>query len=205
MRRVSSVLHPVGRHHPAVYWRRRVVLLLAVAAVAGVVWMLVGGGRADEAAATGQPPAPAPVAAATSEPTEQPTEQPTACEDAALDVAVATDATGYGPDDVPRLTLTVTNAGEQPCTVDLGSADAVELVVTSGSDRIWSSDDCQQAAEPRVVPLEPGAAEEQVVSWQRLRSAEGCPGELGDARPGTYQVTGRVGAVTSEPVVFTLT
>lgn len=214
--------------------RRIILLLALVAVVVLVVALTGGGkadaGGQDRAAslaaatdpapaATGAPEATAqPTDRATDQPSLEPTEDPTAgpeeqdetsapsatCEPAVLDVSVATDAVSYAPEATPRFTVTAMNSGDDPCSLDVGTSDAVELVLTSGDDRVWSSDDCQEAAEERIVTLASGEHEQQSVSWQRTRSAKGCPGNPGTPRPGTYQLTARVGEVTSEPVTFRL-
>lgn len=209
---MSTLLHPVGPHRPAVYWRRRVVLLLAVVAVVAVLWTLLGGGA--EAGQDGQEGAGATSSdTAASDTTASDTTASgtassggvgAACSPEDLSVTVSTDATAYGPDDVPRFVVAVASSATAPCTVDVGAADAVELVVTSGSDRIWSSADCRDSAPGDPVPLAPGATEDISVSWQRLRSTPDCADDLPDVRPGTYQVTPVVGGEAGEPAVFTL-
>jgi hypothetical protein len=91
-----------------------------------------------------------------------------------------------------------------PCTRDVGQA-AREIRVTSGNDRIWSSDDCSPGGAPMVVTLRPGAAPTTFsVTWSRKRSAAGCPAETKEAAPGTYRVTGRFGDLTSAGDTFRL-
>lgn len=208
---VGNLLHPVGPEPPAVYWRRRVVLLLLVLGlVALAVTLTGGGGRADAPAAQEQDaqeqsspdPAPRPEPApATSAPDEAAHEEAEPCAQEQLSVSVATDSSGYGPQAAPRFTVTAGNAGDAACAVDLGS---VVLLVTSGEDRVWSSEDCQDGGEERRVVLEPGAEEQQTVTWQRVRSAEGCPETDEELAPGTYQVRASVGEFASRATQFTL-
>ncbi|MFC5997418.1 hypothetical protein ACFP6A_01550 [Quadrisphaera sp. GCM10027208] len=200
---MSTLLHPVGPHRPAVYWRRRVVLFLVVVAVVAVLWTLLGGGA--EAGQDGQEGGAGATASDTaSSATASLGGVGAACAPEDLAVTVSTDATAYGSDDVPRFVVAVASSATAPCTVDVGAADAVELVVTSGSDRIWSSADCRDSAPGDPVSLAPGATEDISVSWQRLRSTPDCADDLPDVRPGTYQVTPVVGGEAGEPAVFTL-
>jgi hypothetical protein len=231
---VSSLLHPVGPQPPGVYWFRRALLMAAVLGIVSVVlWLTWGGTQAEGAAgaetsaARSAPDEQQPRAAATAapsadaagdsaaeragdaepaatSPSASATPEVTACAAPGLSVGVATDADSYGADAVPRLSVTIRNGGSTACTVDVGSPDAVEILVTSGDDRIWSSNDCQPAAKPSVVTLAPEAEEVLTVSWQRGRSAEGCPTGLSEPRPGTYQVTARAGKVSSTPETFVL-
>lgn len=215
---MSGVLHPVGPEHPGVYWRRRVVLLTVVAALMTVLVVVLTGALGDDGAAAAQD-APAASSVVTDQPAAEPAPEPTAapaaespapppvpqsCRARSLEVAVSTDAGRYGPEALPVLTFAVRNAGSEACTVDLGTPSATELVVVSGSDRIWSTDDCEPPAEARVVTLEPGQEDVQTVPWPRVRSAEDCPGELATPLPGTYQVTGRAAGTASESVAFVL-
>lgn len=211
----SPLLHPVGSEPATVYWRRRLVLLLAVAALVVLVVSLTGRGGRAGAVAGGGPvtggSAPA-AGAATATPAADPTasEPPTdpadapACEDGQLEVAVSTGAASYGVDAAPRFTLEATNTGDSSCSVDLALGDQVELLLVSGDDRVWSSGDCQDETGERVVTLQPGDADKQSMSWQRVRSDEGCPDDLPEPGAGSYEVTARVGAATSEPATFTL-
>jgi hypothetical protein len=206
---VSTLLRPTGPLPPGVYWVRRLVVLVVVAAlVAGLWWWLGGDDAPTEPAAGTSPPAtepatPSPGGTAsptTSEPTREP---PTDCRDRDVAVSVTTDAETYPPGRLPRFTLSVENTGESVCRRDVGPR-ALELVVTSGDDRIWSSDDCNPAGSSDVVRLRPGNAFAQTVQWARVRSAEGCPADQPEARPGQYQVVARNLELISEPAPFTL-
>jgi hypothetical protein len=90
------------------------------------------------------------------------------------------------------LTLTVKNTGTAPCRRALGPS-AVELLITSGSDRIWSSDDCSPGGAAGEVVLQPGGTQAATVTWPGTRSAPGCPSARPAAQPGTYRITARVG------------
>ena len=121
------------------------------------------------------------------------------------DMPVDADATAYPVEGVAKIGMTITNTGSEPCSLDAGSA-ALEMFVVSGTDRIWSSDDCQTAAESRVTTLAPGDAGmlASSVEWPLRRSAQGCPEGLAPLRPGTYQVAARAGEISSEPVAVQL-
>jgi hypothetical protein len=98
----------------------------------------------------------------------------------------------------------VTNQGPTPCTADLGQA-AIELLVVSGSDRIWSSDDCAPGGEAELTTLEPGKAVTRRATWDGRRSLPGCEGSKARAKAGTYRVTGRLGQLRVEGDAFRLT
>jgi hypothetical protein len=149
-------------------------------------------------------------------PRRHPTPQPTrrephghagragALPDDALEVTATADAASYAVGATARLELSVRNTGTVPCLRALGQG-AVELTVTSGADRIWSSDDCAPGGEPGEVLLEPGAVETARASWTTVRSAPECPPDQAQAQPGTYRVTARVGELRVPGASFTIT
>ncbi|NHC44215.1 hypothetical protein [Motilibacter aurantiacus] len=125
-----------------------------------------------------------------------------ACSDEQIEVTAKSDADSYPAGRSPRLTLTVRNTSESPCTRDLGSA-ALELVVESGPARVWSSDDCGARSGHTQRTLKAGESWSTSVTWSRKRSAPGCTGRA-VAGDGTYVVTARVGTATSEAARFLL-
>lgn len=209
---MSHLMRPAGRQAPSVYWRRRlaVLIMLAVLALVGFLLfrLLTGDGAQPDSSAGGTSGAAATTTAAgdataSGTPTATSGQTAPACDAAALQVTATADAGTYAAGVQPKLGLTIRNVGAAACSLDAGSA-ALELVVVSGSDRIWSSDDCQQDAKSNVTALEPGKELASSVTWPRQRSAPGCPQDLPEPKPGTYQLTGRVGDITSQPLAFTL-
>ena len=197
---------PVGPLPPAVYWRRRVLLLLAVLlVVAALAWLLGRGGGEDRlepaAAPTASPTATSP-SPSPSTPSPTPTAEP--CPDTALEVQATAAAADVPPGAGSVLTLAVRNTGTVPCRRALGQG-ALELVVTSGDDRIWSSDDCAPGGDPGEVVLPPGEVRSARATWPGTRSAPGCPADQPAAAPGTYRVTGRVGELRVPGMVFRVT
>lgn len=216
-------MRPVGTREPQVYWRRRVVALVALlVVVALVVWgvssaigalrggdepVADGGGTAQQPVtdpAADAQPSPDP-SAATGETAPAEGEVP-ACAAPGLVVAPTVDATSYALGSTAKVGMTITNTGTAACTMDAGSA-ALELLVVSGSDRIWSSDDCQTDAQSRPTTVEPGDAGvlASSVEWTLVRSAAGCAQGLPELKAGTYQLTARAGEITSAPVAFEIT
>ena len=126
------------------------------------------------------------------------------CPDSALTVTVATDARVYPAGTTPRLRITVANTGRTACRRDVGSR-ALGLVVHSGPDRVWSSDDCQQAPPLEVRTVRPGQSVTQSLSWPRRRSAPGCATPAtATAGAGTYTLAGHAGTAQSPVLVFRL-
>jgi len=197
-----GVLRPEGSLPARVYWvRRAVVLLLLVAvvvlAVVGVR-VLLGGGDDD----AGTPPASAPTTAPAGGQSGAEAASTPACDAAALGVTLAADGTVYGDGALPTFTLTLVNNGDAPCLVDAGEAQR-QILITSGSDRIWASTDCG-GTDPMPLLLAPGEPDERQVQWDRNRSVEGCATGQAAALPGTYQAVLTLAGVATPPVVFGL-
>ena len=225
-------VRPVGPLSERTYWLRRALLLVPVLLVLLLVRSCADGGDApdDQLAATRVPavvppsavplptvpPSPDVGAPPTTDPTttEPLTTAPvpapgepapvTACVPDALQLVASTDARSYPTSASPRLTLTVRNTGPAACAAPLGQS-AVELEVTSGPDRVWSSDDCDPGGAADPVVLAPGEAQALAVTWSGTRSAPGCPGDREQATAGTYRLVGRAGGLASAPAVFVLT
>lgn len=221
------LLHPVGPLPAGTYWVRRTVVVatLVVAVILSASWLGGGGnGSPDHRAGGGQgssapvgdatsttssaipDPAPAAVTAPTakSPPTAGPVvaASPAACASRSLSVTASTDARTYPTGVRPLLTMTVKNVGPVSCLRDLG-VGARGMTIRSGSDRIWSSNDCEGSGTA-LMTLAPGEKRSYAVRWSRLRSHRGClpPGPQG--RPGTYRLYTTVGTATSPPAVFSL-
>ena len=203
---------PVGPEPASTYWQRRAVVATGLVLVLAIGSSLLTGGE-DEPDELAQAPRPSPSAVTPSAPPSgtaapSPSPSPSAavaiCQPEALKIEALTDAESYAVGATPRLTLRVTNTGAAPCTRDLGQA-AVELVVFSGRDRIWSSDDCAPGGPKDVTTLAPGKPVAQRVTWNGRRSRPGCAGDKEQAAAGTYRVQGRVGQLREQGAVFRLT
>ncbi|MHA7273675.1 hypothetical protein ACX80Z_09600 [Arthrobacter sp. TMT4-20] len=215
------------RVSPKVYRRRRIVVLVLGLILAGVlVWggialagLIGNGANTDDAvsAPTGSAqPAPS---TSPSEPTAEVSEPAAPTESAAptvspspsepecgpelVEVSASTDADAYAPEENPVLTLTVTNTGDIPCPVNVGTSQ-MEFLVTSGEDRIFSSADCQEGAEDLNRDIPPGGSEEANFTWERNRSAPGCQAVEANPTPGFYNLTVTLGERTSEEATFEL-
>lgn len=198
-------LHPVGPLPASTYWRRRLGLLLGVLVLLLIARSCASGG--DEAPSAGQS-TPTPTATVTPGATPTATATPTGaaaplCADGDLTLTTTTDASTYPLGATPKITMQVKNTSAAACRRDLGSG-AVELLVFSGADRIWSSDDCTTAKATAVVTLPAGGAQSVVKTWPGRRSLPGCSGSKAAAEPGTYKAVGRVGTLRRDGAVFRL-
>jgi len=206
---MSSLREPRGPLPPQVYWRRRAVVGLGLIAVIVIVVLIIvrpGGGEPTGATSPDASPSASPVDDAAEEPADP--ANPNACTAEQVQVTAVTDADSYPAEQQPLLSLTLTNTGSAPCIATVGT-DVQEYVVTSGSDRIWSSKDCQTNPAPAEVTLEPGTPLSTTpFAWQRVRSEPGgaCEGERTAAIGGgaTYRLQVSIGGFTSEAKPFIL-
>ena len=202
---------------PAVYRRRRlfagVALLLVLGLIAGgvaTVTSLLGGteravSAQDSSQGSSTPGSTAqPGTTPSASPSATPSASPT-CEQKLVTVKAATNKTSYGADEKPVLSLTVTNGGKLPCKVNIGTSQ-MDFLVTSGSDRVFSSADCQAASTDLVKTIAPGKSETANFPWPRNRSVQGCEtvpdGSV--AGSGYYVFIAKLGAKVSPPTVFQL-
>jgi hypothetical protein len=127
------------------------------------------------------------------------------CEENLVTVTAATDKPAYGDGENPLLTLKVTNGNRVPCEINIGTSQ-MEFLVTSGSDRIFSSTDCQADATDLVKTIAPGQSETANFLWLRNRTVQGCaPIEAKPGAGGAYYVfTARLANKTSPKAVFQL-
>ena len=224
-------MHPSGPQPPRVYWvRRALVLVVVLVLLLGVRWLLGGRGSSDPAAlpdatkspAASQSPATSPTAtrsaSATAKPSTTPTPTPTAkpttkpttpaatpeCTNSQIAVTASTDAASYPVGSTPHLRMKIENTSKKACTRDIGAAQN-ELVITSGSSHVWSSDDCNPGGSPQVATLAPGQSYSVAVTWLGKLSQKGCPTGQPSATQGSYKLIGRNGTVLSASAGFALT
>ena len=205
---MNTVLRPVGSEPARVYWTRRIMLLVALIVAGTLVWTLVqGSGSSPEANAAGDTTASdeADDDDAPGQGDEQAaTSSAAPCTAANLELEIAAGRTTYPDGGRPSFAVTVTNTGNAGCTVDVGDASR-ELLITSGSDRIWSSLDCATGeGASRNLLLAAGKSDSHDATWERLRSDETCSDSLPEPRPGTYKAQVRLNGAESELATFAL-
>jgi len=89
------------------------------------------------------------------------------------------------------------------CTADVG-ARAMETVITSGQDRVWSTADCISGDGVDQRRLERGIPYVRNLEWDRRRSAQNCLAIRSLALPGTYVGVTHWGPLKSSKAVFHL-
>lgn len=152
--------------------------------------------------------APDPTPTETPTPTPEPEPTPTVCTDSEVVVNAVVDAESYSEGELPQFSVTLENTSDSSCIIDVGTASQVYTVM-SGSDTIWVSTHCQENSDSQVVELVGGKeVSAPAIEWSRERSSTGtCDDEnRTDAVAGGayYNLTVKVGGITSAPVYFAL-
>ncbi|MBD8101974.1 hypothetical protein [Plantibacter sp. CFBP 8775] len=182
---MSSLTNPRGPERPAVYWRRRLivfgVLLAVIVLVIVLIVRLASGPGTENTAAKTTPtptatpaPTPAPEASTTAPIDEAATTDPgsaAACTADQIRVEAVVNGTSFAADELPQLSLSVTNTGSAACTMNAGTSQQV-FTVSSGEEPYWTSTDCQTAPSDQQVLLEPGktVSSNPPITWDRTRS-----------------------------------
>ncbi|MFZ5847968.1 MAG: hypothetical protein ACOYX5_11345 [Actinomycetota bacterium] len=211
-----SVTRPRGPLPARVYWfRRLLVLAVVLGLVLGIRGLLGGGDEGKDQTPAAMPasavstPAESPTAVATADipradpqrprkpkRTKTPLPMPTGpCQDSDVKVVPTLVQRAYAGGDV-RLTLKLTTFQSPACNWEV-SPDSVAVRLTSGSDRIWSSQECGKAIPTTQVVLRRRPATTVDVTWSGRRSDAQCSRNTLWAEPGYYHVA--AAALGSEP------
>ena len=83
--------------------------------------------------------------------------------------------------------MRLTTVAAPACVWDL-SARSLAVKVTSGSDRIWSTQDCGDAVPKQSVVVRKDQPATVGVGWSGQRSDSGCTRSTAWAEPGYYHV-----------------
>jgi hypothetical protein len=93
--------------------------------------------------------------------------------------------------------LSLINGTEQTCIAGV-TRNNFELKIYSGSDRIWSTEDCRSAIKPISRKLASEHAVAWSLTWEGERSKSNCKSDHEALRPGTYVATAQLEG--AEPV-----
>ena len=194
---MSTIKNPVGPQPPSVYWRRRLLLLLVLVAVIVVIVLIIvrpGSGTPTSHPSGSNSGSPSATHSASSGSSS------TACDPSVITLTPITDAASYAAGVQPQLSMSITNSGASACTFDVGT-DAQVYLITSGSDQIWSSKDCQTAPSANKQVLQPGKTLSTTpFAWDRTRSSTTtCTGNRPEVTAGgaSYHLAVQVGAAKS--------
>ena len=95
------------------------------------------------------------------------------------------------PEQKTTFTLSLINGSATTCVVSV-TPKTFELKIYSGTDRIWSSDDCARAVKPRKATVKAEDALEWRMAWDGQRSRAGCRSRPEAPKPGTYFATAQL-------------
>ncbi len=218
------MIEPTGPQPASVYWRRRAIALGAsLVALLLTIWLVASlVGRSDaqptSQAMTSTPPSTPPSTAAPSSSSTAPPPPPAAppsptpppgppapCDDASITVVAEVGKPSYEVGGQPEFKILVSNAGQLPCTKDIGRA-VRELVVTSadGVTQLWSSNHCFVTEGSEVRIMQPREVFTYGLNWAGSTSDEGCRTHS-RVGPGDYLLVAKVAGKAGNPVVFRLT
>lgn len=194
-----------GRLPQRVYWIRRSVVLLVAALLVLAIGKVLGGSgsdpTADQASTTASSASPSASAGATraigpvaprstvaggvKAASKAPLLAPTGdCAADEVSVVPSVPKAEAGNPIVVHLTL----EGTQPACTFAVSPDSLVVKITSGSDKIWSSQDCPHAIAKGSVVVRSGLPADVPITWSGRRSDDECSNAAGWAMPGFYHV-----------------
>ena len=208
---MSTFRTPVGPQPPKVYWRRRLILGLGALAVIVIIVLIVGrlGSGSPSPAGSTKPgvlPSVTPSAAVSASAPASAQATGAACVPTKIKLLAVANKSTYGATERPQVSMSITNSGSVDCTINLGSTQQ-EYIITSGSETIWDSKDCQTAPVDTPVTLKPGVAvavPTTALSWDRTRSSKTtCDASRPPVTAGgaSYHLEVKVGALSSKSTV----
>jgi hypothetical protein len=161
---MSTFKTPVGPQPGRVYWRRRLLALLVAVVVIVIVVLIIVRLGAGGSPTAGKTPDPNPSPSASKALVIKD------CKKSDITVEAQTDAGTYAAGVKPMLSMVVTNTGTVPCNMMVGT-DVQVYTITSGTEKIWSSKDCQTGPVAATKLLDPGVpADFPKFAWDRTRS-----------------------------------
>lgn len=216
---MSSMTRPRGPLPPGVYWRRRAIVFGAALVLVFAFGRILGGGSdaksdadgtAEQAAGntssdtsttstpsgpTSKPTKKGPKATPKSTPTKAPLAEPDGpCDDADVEVTPTIKRPIAGSPIKIGLELRTTKS--EACTWS-ASKESLVVKITSGSDDIWSTQDCQNAIMAKDVVVRRAVPTTVYAIWSSRRSDDECGKRTDWADLGWYHVT--AAALGGEP------
>lgn len=197
---MSTFLDPIGPESSRTYWIRRVVALGALVLVLTVLIFVVVRPWQEDTAALSTTSDTSGLAKEASSNVSSEMNLPRTCAPASTTLSLS------GPNAITAtepvdFTVTIAVAGEA-CVLDLNT-QPFELRVFSGTDRIWSTNDCVAA---ELTGLKELSAGENVfaIQWPTRRSSAGCQLSESQLRAGTYVATAEIMGISPDQQVMVL-
>lgn len=196
---MNTIIKPAGPHDSSVYWRRRVfVVVVFLVLLFSLVFLVRSVFFSAKPTVSGGV-----VVVPSVSPSVSVSAQLSRCVGSSLRLEALADQVSYPVGVSPVLTLSLTNVGGSDCLVNVGTSQQ-EFLIFSGSDRIWSSRDCQIDPVDNDLTIGVGETKRANVTWNLLRSDVGCVSGLPVAVSGTYIFTVSLGDLVSEQTRFVL-
>jgi hypothetical protein len=117
-------------------------------------------------------------------------------------LSLFTSRPSYGRGEFPEFDVYAVSTEAGHCALPIGPGK-LDVVVMSAGRVVWDSADCARGQPGRVAELSRGVPAQESITWNRAVTLPGCV-TLASARPGTYQVQARSGAVSSPVRTFRL-
>ncbi|MCW4458808.1 hypothetical protein [Microbacterium sp. MPKO10] len=204
---MSTNQGPHGRLPRSVYIKRRLWVLAGLIAVIAIIVLLVwrpgsSSGADEQKSGTSQSETTKPKATEAADDSKK-SDEPVECTEDNVEVTAETDKKSYASGELPKLSLTITNVGDVPCTIDVGTSQQV-FTITSGKDTYWTSTDCQVEPTNAETTIEAGKSltSEPAIEWDRTRSnPDTCDAEKRDPVPAdgaSYHLTTSVAGIESD-------
>lgn len=223
---MSPLLRPVGPLPASVYWVRRA---LALALIGLATWLLIsvlpfgksGSGDAappkspqsapERPLTTASPSASAkpsskPSAKPSVKPKPKPKPKPTGtpiCPDSVVSIAVDAKNSKSPAGKPVLIEVELENTASVACRVSV-SAKSLEVTVSSGKDRIWTTEHCTAAINAGPFTLQAGKVRTLGVVWMGERSKKGCPAGQQKSLPGFYAVDASFNGIAAKKGHFLL-
>ncbi|MFJ9690682.1 serine/threonine-protein kinase [Kitasatospora sp. NPDC101183] len=212
---------PKAREEPVPPRNRRTSVALAavagVAVMAAAAWLLspdpgghdttAGGGSTGSGSSPAAPPSTGATGTgptASGQPPSVNTPEIMAlpvCLSSGITLAVAGSANSYSAGERPSLVLTVRNAGNANCRVDLGRSSSAITLDSAFGERIWSSGDCPNDRGSLWAQIPAGSSQNETFTWDRSRSRPQCAQAAQTPAPiGTYSVLAELTGVSGDLV-----
>jgi hypothetical protein len=202
--------HASGRTG-VVYWRRRAVALLAsLSVLIGLSWVVTW--AVGELVRPASRPASVGAATrltgstrlgvpdATSARRAAPAAPPT-CPVAGIQLRLAASQPSYSPQQLPEFDVYVVSTAGYSCTFDVG-ARYVQLQISAGTGRVWTSAECAEGLAVRLATLHRGVPDVVQMTWDDQYSSAGCPMPGRAAPSGSYTARATADSAASNAVTF---
>ena len=188
----------------ALYRRRRIIV--ASFAVVVVILLIVGIGLLVRALG-GSSDKPVPVATSSAASSPQAAENTKEiCPASAVKVAADTDKETYSSGEEAHLVMSVTNAHEASCAIQVAPSTQ-EFRVTHGDETVWSSEWCAvkgKTSDDQKIVFAPNSTRKARLTWQTIPVDKNC-NRIAETLPaGKYELVTRLGNISSQPASFTI-